>query len=245
MRKLLLLLALASGTTAFAQMDIGVFGMRASSPHTSFASGWGGGINIFSRPLGQSDFYRTLPVKFQVGVTGYVSGAGRYELTRVGTGAPQNVWAQTVFNNVHFGFYGDMRFSLRQTQNRVVPYLDLFGGIRSLYAKQNNIQYTDASAITLSRYTGISGGFGLGLMTKLYKNVWLDAAVQWQSTVQGGKFVNTTTVSYAVDGSTYLMQDAPAGMLLFKLGFSFRTASDNESAEFTSRRMSPSPLNEF
>lgn len=245
MRKLLILLALSTGTTVFAQMDIGVFGMHATSTQTSFASGWGGGMNIFSRPLGKSDFFRTLPVKFQLGITGYASGAGHYELTRVGTGAPQNAWAQTVFNNVHFGFYGDTRFSFRKPQSRVVPYLDLFGGLRSLYAKQNNIQYTDASAVTLSRYTGISGGFGLGLMTNLRKNVWLDAALQWQSSTPGGKFVNTTTVSYAVDGSTYLMQNAPAGMLLFKLGFSFRTASDNESAEFTSRRMSPSPLNEF
>ncbi len=189
--------------------------------------------------------FQALPVKFQLGITGYASGAGHYELTRVGTGAPQNVWAQTVFNNVHLGFYGDARFSFRNEQSRVIPYFDLFGGIRSLYAKQNTVQYSDTSGITLSSFTGLSGGFGLGMMTKLRKNLWLDAALQWQQSVAGGMYVNTKTVSYAGDGISYTMQNAPAGMIMFKLGLSFRTASNNSSAEFTSRRMSPSPLNRF
>lgn len=247
MRKLLILLALtlASGTPAFAQMDIGVVGIHASTTQTSFSSGWGGGVNIFFRPLGRSEFFRTCPIKFQPGITAYASGAGHYALTRVGTGGPQNLWAQTEFSNVHMGVFADARFSVRNANSRYVPYLDLFGGIRSLRASQDIQQYTDTSRLTLSRYTGFSGGVGLGVMMKLRKNLWLDAGLQWQASAPGGKFVNTKTVSYAGDGITYSMLNAPTGMVLFKLGLSFRTVSNHESAEFTSTRLAPSSLNEF
>lgn len=245
MRKLLILLVLASGTPAIAQMDIGVFGMYASAPGTSFASGGGGGLNIFLRPLGRSEFFKTLPVKFQPGISAYATGAGHYAITSVGTGGPQNLWAQTEFRNVHMGVYADARFSIRNENSRYMAYLDLFGGIRSLHATQNVQQYSDTSRLTLNKYTGFSGGAGLGMMMKLSRSLWLDAGLQCQASTQGGKFVNTQTVSYAGDGITYSMRNTPTGMILFRIGLSFRTASDSRSAEFTSRRLSPSSLNEF
>jgi hypothetical protein len=232
MKNVLTLCFALLSVSVFAQLDIGFYGMRTTVPGTSFGSGWGGGFLILSRPLDRSQVMKPLPFKVQLGAGYYFAGAGQKKLEGVDVNGVPDPETEISFSNIHLNFYGYSRISLRNDNSRRIPYLDLFAGGRYLNASQSIISGCDTSGATLSSYTGFSGGAGIGVLMKITNSLWLDAGVTWQGTLPGGQFVNMASVQNTGDGIAYNLRNAPTGMMIFKIGLSFRTSVRDECCDY-------------
>lgn len=210
---------------AFAQMDISFYGLRGFVPGTSFASGWGGGASFLSRPLSRTPAMKSLPVKMQLGGYYYAAGAGMKEFNGIDRNGNIAPGTDVTFSNMHLGIYAQSRFTMQNASSRRVPYLDLSAGLRYLNASQSIVSGNDTSGATLSRATRFSGGIGAGMLMNVTGPVWIDFGLQWQMMAPGGQFVNMASVKNTGDGISHSMKNAPAGLLLFRIGISFRTSS--------------------
>lgn len=227
MRKLFVIFVLLFGSALHAQMNIGFFGMRTWMPQTSFGAGWGGGMYALSKPLDGKTWMQNCPVKMQIGGSYYVATGGQKVLYNVPVGSSQDNFAEITFSNMHIGFFAQTRFSMQTEDSKRIPYIDLFGGGRYLYAVQSFVGGTDTIGVTLSSYTGFSGGAGAGIMFRMGKHFWIDAGLQYQASAMGGKFVNMNSIRNTGDGLQYSLQNAPSGMMVFRVALTFRTEKRN------------------
>jgi hypothetical protein len=201
-------------------MSIDYYGFHSSAPQYA---GWGGGSNVFFSPIKLKVKNQLLPMHVQLGGGFHMGGAGQGELKSVVTGTGQKPM-DISFDNSFMSGYALSRFATSAEGKRSTSYFELFAGVRSSSSSlmMHTEDHEDCTTNLVARSFGFSGGVGAGTLIRVLPGMNLDLGVQWQGTTAPGKFIDMKSFANTGDGISYRMKNAPAGMLLLKVGIQFQ-----------------------
>lgn len=189
--------------------------------------GWGIGWNLLSKdfPIGLKINQKKLEARFGGGF--YISQLNRKKINNVPLDTPQVGTAKVSLGNYALGINAIARISYPYSE-KIVPYIDVFGGIRSFSANmkitpnQNNSNYESYSSQSLSSFTHLNVGVTGGVMWSLSPYVKLNAGIVFTHSKQKGLIHNVNKA--LVESDALIVEEkfkTPNDFYMFNLGFTF------------------------
>lgn len=225
-----------------------VFGQFASQTNTGVASlcsmdiygaipvndcGWGGGMNVLSRPLNIGYLNYKTPVQARIGGEFYLAMMSHKRLGSVPlTSQPNGNAKVNLYDNV-FGLNAMVRFSLPYS-SIVTPYVDVFGGLRGFSANMNitpevHVQgQEETTSKNLSSTAHFNYGATFGLLVSINEWVKFNAGMMYTYSDKTGEIVNVKKAyvqSGNIIGENMLTRH---GVFVAKVGFTFLLDWDND-----------------
>lgn len=202
----------ASGTSKLFCMDI-----FAVAPYNF--KGVGGGMGIFSPSvLSEKEGY-----ELRFGGDFYFSGLERHSLRDVPLSSPQSGMAKVKLAQTFLAFNISGRLTL-PLSGKVSPYLDGFAGARGISTDititpyEYKIGYEKSSTENLSSVFKMHYGIGVGVLTKLGKDIRLNTGIVYSYAPEPGSTYDIYTAKTETGSLQMTNADIPKGMLMFKLG---------------------------
>lgn len=214
---LVLLVTTTIKSNAQASMDLFLISPQSNVSKNAL----GGGFNILSKPLSiGSDF----ELRFGGGAHG--SLLRNSSISNVPLAAPQVGNSTVRFNNWMYGSNAMIRLSLPYS-NRVVPYVDLFGGMQGYSCnmtvepdKASSAQYSTTTQ-SISNMTQYNYGFTAGLIFSVSDNFKLDLGLTNMYSVPCGQIVDVNSARIASNTVFLNKIDPPTKTMVIKFGVIF------------------------
>lgn len=195
--------------------------------------GWGGGFNLLSKPYNIGQITFNTPLQVRLGGEFFITELTHKNLTGVALIDPPKGNAKVRLSDNLFGLNGMARFSLPYSK-KVIPYLDVFGGLRAftsnisitpeVYSKYNSQSTTD----NLATVAQFNYGGTMGVMISLGEWVKFNTGLMYTTSKTTGEVINTKT-AYVESGNIITDKILTSrGKWVAKIGFTFLISPSNK-----------------
>lgn len=209
---------------ACSQVFLGVYGLRTNGYNVkSPDQGWGIGFNVLSdyKAIPKTN----LPAKFQTGVDFNYSGLGQRIFRNVPLTSQPGLAKATLSNGMFaMNLIGQLAFP---NKSRFTPYGNVFLGYRGTFSQLTitpNVQAPGVEYETdqpISSVHGLNYGVGAGMLTKLWKNGYLDLGFMYNETIGGGRVTDLSTAYSNSNGVNLDLKTRPNALMMIKVGLTF------------------------